>query len=119
MQWLQTGQNLFSKLSFKKCCKKIKSVCPPKKAYGFQNYNRCVSIYAPFFSLPPWYQKKHELKVDTKMIKSQNLLLFDIQGAITRDVLYIANKFKHKLCINTFLFDRKPLEFITFHTILR
>ena len=49
----------------------------------------------------------------------QSLLFFDIQGTITRHVLNIANKFKHKLCINTFLFDSKPLQFINFHTSLR
>ena len=31
MQLLRMGQNLLSKLSFKKCCKKLKSVYPPKK----------------------------------------------------------------------------------------
>ena len=44
MQWLRMGQNLLSKLSFKKCCKKLKCLSTQEKHYGFQNYDRNINF---------------------------------------------------------------------------
>ena len=104
----------------KNAVENLKSVCPPRKSTMVFKITIDVFSFMEYFLAYPFDTKK---KMNRKLIqnlqKSQNLMFFDIQGSITRHVPNIANKFKHKLCINTFLFDRKPLEFITFHAILR
>ena len=67
----------FQNLVLKNALKKLKSVCPPRKsAMVFKITIDVFSIYAIFFSLPLWYQKEHELKVDTKWTKITKFTVF-------------------------------------------
>ena len=67
----------FQNWVLKNAVKKLKSVCPPRKStMVFKIAIDVFSIYAIFFSLPLWYEKEHELKVDTELTKIAKFTVF-------------------------------------------